>query len=274
MSSFIITTAKKNIWYNNGTHQNSAEQTTKTKKETKTRSAAKNVVNLSFPIFKEIATLTDDPFWIEIFTNFSIGIFKRGFSYTSINDDIYSGILTYKLKTKELQCYVSKDPETALNEVRKFMREDGGIMSEIDKASNTNEMQQQLSIKSENGVENWSKIRNNISKKILTSRFAKQYCIDNNIPSDRASELKDIIDLNLLLGKIEIKMSDGLISEIPSLSFVDDQFIINLPPNKAKFKNIDIDEEDILEENYNTKICREYLKFLNDLENRVAKRKK
>jgi hypothetical protein len=273
MSNFLIISEKKSVWYKNGTHQSDVV-TKPTKKETKTRSAAKNVINVIYPIFKDMADLTDDLFWKEIFTNFSVGNCKRGFSFTSFKDDINAGLLSYKIRTKEYQCYVKNKAEIAFLEVKYFMSEYGGILSENDKLVNTGEMQSQLNIKSENSADNWSKVRNNVARKVLTTRFAKYYCQQNNIPETRYMELKKLIDFYLILGKMDIKMKDGLIVEIPSLSFTDDNFHIDIPHNKIRHKIVDDFEDDSPEvnENSNKIWYKNYIKFLDDLDKRIAKR--
>ena len=274
MSNFLIISENKSVWYKNGTHQ--SETVAKTVKKAKTRSAAKNVVKIVYPIFEKMAELDDDLLWKEIFTNFSHGVCKRGFSFTLIKDDLNVGVLTYKIKTKEYQCYVKSDPALAFVEVKHFMNEYGGVLSETDKINKTTEMQNHLCSKSENAADNWSKVRNNVAKRVLTGRFAKNYCIQNNISLDRVVELKQMIDFYLIF-KIEVKMRDGIIIEIPALSYVNGVFSIEMPINKTRTKCVDNDDDDDDDDLYNqndnyNKCYKNYNKFLEDLDKRIGKR--
>jgi hypothetical protein len=275
MSNFIIISEKNSIWYRNGSHQ--VENTNKpVKKDAKVRSAAKAVVSTIYPIFNDISNQTTDNFWKEIFKNFSIGVFRRGFSYSSIKDDINVGLLTYKIRTKEYICYVNGDPQIAFTEVKNFMSNIGGVLSETDKTLNTVEMQSQLSIKLENPVDNWSKIRNNVAKKVLILYFARKYCRENNIPNSEILKLKKLIEYKLMEGgKINIKMKDGFIYEIPSLTYINNVFNIEVPIVKSRTKYNEEDEgedENEYGESYNKVWSKSYIKFLEDLEKTSAKR--
>jgi len=82
----------------------------------------KGIVN---KIFADCAAAIQDPFWIDKFTNASMGKFPPKFSF-------HDGILTYRKGAKSMSLEVSNNPYEAAYACMEFFRSNGGIFSPID----------------------------------------------------------------------------------------------------------------------------------------------
>ena len=114
VGSYAISTVDFDSWTNEPVVQ--APQRSR-----KTR-GVKDVVN---KIFTECAMVTQDPFWIDKFTNAAMGKFPHKFSF-------HDTVLSYRKGAKCNTLEVSNNPYEAAHACMEFFRSNGGIFSPID----------------------------------------------------------------------------------------------------------------------------------------------
>jgi hypothetical protein len=119
VGSYAISTIDFDTWANEPSNASS--------KMRKPR-GVKEIVN---PIFAECAKVTTDPFWIEKFTQASIGKFPRKFTF-------HDGVLTYRKGAKTNSVELSSDAFQATQTSLEFFRAHGGIFSTIDQDNSNN----------------------------------------------------------------------------------------------------------------------------------------
>lgn len=90
-----------------------------------------------FPLFEECASLTDDPFWKELFSKASMGKFPSGFMYKE-------GYLTHRRGTRTCKILLSTDPIIASGEVIAFLKEKDHIQSDNDRKIEDENLQEEL----------------------------------------------------------------------------------------------------------------------------------
>ncbi len=187
----------------------------------------KNKGKVIYPIFEKCIKLINDDFWINILINFSIGKFKKGFTYK----DNY---LYYKNKDK---IHIDQeDALKALNQLQYFLKNKSGIMSDTDRINGNQLTQQKIDELNQNKKIQWNDIKSSNHKNILIDRYIDKVIQYYNLNKEEILQLKTVIYNAVLLGRIsnQIELDDYKIVSIKNLSFDPITRIFSIPKDIQK----------------------------------------
>lgn len=141
----------------------------------------KKVPKIVFPLWSQCATMTEDPYWKEIYTQASYGKMPKGFGYSN-------NFLEYNRGQKSYRTIIPSDPSGALISSQEFFRLHG-IISEDDIAMNEKEDEEV-----EDGWKQINSIVKNGKKKaqfaeFVLREFCKEFCDAYKLSSDVKKKL-------------------------------------------------------------------------------------
>lgn len=224
----------------------------------------KREIKITNPIFYRCCKLINDDFWVNILVNFSIGKFRKGFSYRD-------GYLYYKNKDK---IYVDpNNPSKALDQVQYFMKTKAGIMSE--NCRNNENLQMTQKLKDESVESKWSEIKSPNYKNILLERYLEKIKKYYNLNDSETLNLKNMIYISNILGHLNdnIIIENGSIVIIDNLKFDKVFRIFSLDPISKKPKRSTYQSKNVKEISSNkfilNKQLNELLKMLDKKNNKT-----
>ncbi len=177
-------------------------------KPARVRASAKTTNDIIHPIFVEFCKLTNDPYWVEVFTNASKNLFPRGFSY-------HDGFLQYKIRSK-----IDTLPLQSLDitSVYDFMMK-RGVISQTD--ISTRKQIENDTVDDISKINNWTSIKSDKLKNNLISTYVAGIASHYNLNEEQIAILESKIKTALGAGYINtnnIVIKDGTIVEILCLN--------------------------------------------------------
>ena len=214
----LIIFAGDKPWFSTGSnnvkHKSVGKGNVTKKSVMKSRASSRINAPPIHPIFLAISRLVDDPFWKQTFERGSTGKFPRGFQFNNL-------MLTYKIRNKIFKCSLEGLSDDQCHEtVYNFMSSQAGILSEIDKRRNDQELRTLLSNITENVTESWSKIDAK-QKKLCISRYVSCLKDELNLNNEEKIQLYKTLIIALCLKQIAntaIHLKHGKIVKIDGLS--------------------------------------------------------
>lgn len=254
------------------------------------RASAKGTAVVVYPIFEKAAALNSDPFWTAILKDMALDKFPRGFRY--VNET-----LTYKVRTKTYKRSINEsDPHQAMIDVIEFMQGQAGILSEADTELKEQALKERLAQMSETEINSWTQIRSRPQQSTLIRRYVQQLGQVMKLTSVQIAKLERVIRLGILIGYFNastihvekgfIHSIDGLVQSPTGDFMIDPNFTFKIKkPTRAKTKAREDDlttdpttmgtsdmEVTIDPKTSNTSFMKKWVKFLNSMEKRSAKR--
>ena len=212
-------------WYQSGNVEPVAKPT---KAPIKSKSTIKIAPKIIYDVFDKASEYCTINIWKTIFQQAAMGIFRKEFSFSV-------DTLTFKDKRKIVQLLVDmEDPLIAYKEVKKFMKENGGIYTEEDdEIFNRNTEEEKKEITS------WSQVaKRSIDKVTYINEFVNKF---DNLSALDKRRLTDLIMLGICscyFNKDNIKVADNEIKNINGLITTNDgKYKIDVENIKLKNKN-------------------------------------
>lgn len=205
-------------------------------------------------IFYECSEIIKDPYWLEQFTNASIGKFPRKFSFKD-------GTLSFKKGSKYVTLEVSSNPYLAIDSCMDFFRNNGGLFSEIDKQ---NSLEMRCSGDNEIVDLTWGDV-NKKTQECMVSYFITDMKPVMNLTSKETEQLRQIIYYgvsnklfdknNINIEKNRIKSISGLLwNSRERIFFIDQELTpstIRTYSRKKETGNSDARQKDMIPQFYN-----------------------
>lgn len=186
------------------------------------------MVKKSFPIFKEAASWTINPYWIGIFESCAIGKFPRGFTLSK-------GIIYVNKGNKCLKFEMPSQPQEVLILCKTIFENHLGLQDEQDKQQDIkayNKFQEQnCQLKSEKEITKIKDVRKKEDKLKLIDEYVLQMGIKLNLSLFQKQKLKTAILTGLDLKIItEMDFEESKITNISGLYVkkVKDKLVIRL----------------------------------------------
>jgi len=213
IGSYAISTVGFDSWVN--------QQTNPSSKKTKKTRGTKEIVN---KIFAEYAQIIDDKFWIEKFTNASVGKFPSKFTYKD-------GMLFYKKGTKSNTLDLPKNKIEGANACIEFFRVNGSIFSPTD-IQRSLEIQERRSAEGKNFHElTWATANKKVQDCLLSYYVTNMQSI-MKLTNTEMEQLRQTVNLGVVdkyFGKHNIHVNNKRIQTIDGLLWNDElrQFYID-----------------------------------------------
>lgn len=215
---FVILTSTSKPWYQSGNISQFALEAApvgkggnEKKTPAKNRASARGAPTIEYPIFKQAAELTADPFWQSVFNNMALGTFPRSSKYVN-------NMLTYKIKSKTYNVTVDQEnPASALEDVSFFLRTKAKMLSPTDKLILSSQAKEQLARATEIEIDSWAKIRTVEHRKQLISRYVRDVAADLRLNEADIKRLEAYIVMGCTAGHFgphNITVEGGVISNI------------------------------------------------------------
>jgi len=158
---FVIFSGTK-LWYS------SKEAPVKSQKNAlgKVRASSKSKRIVEYEEFDKLMKIEIDPYWRSLFDEAAVGKFPRNFKFQN-------GVLNYKIRSKTIEQSIPKDPELALDIVKKFFLDTAGILSPDDLKRKKLEEEKRISEMIMNEVMSWNQIRSEKQRMIMISLYVE-----------------------------------------------------------------------------------------------------
>jgi len=194
----------------------------------------KKVLKIVHPIWGHCAMLTDDPYWIGIYTTASYGKMPKNFVYSN-------GVLGFSKVKKYRSINIPQNPSDAFIASMTFFKENG-LSSERD-MNYTNEDEEQVIPDGYMYIESLSKSKKKrkVFIELIISDFAHRYCTVNSIMGSRRSLYAILISAYRNKCLNEVNVQNGHIVGIVGLEHTPDGKIVyqsNVSSKVSKAKYI------------------------------------
>lgn len=214
---FIIFSGNK-PWYSSKDNVDLgvAAKSKSTKSLTKVRASAKNKRIVEFPFFDELLKLEKDSYWQNVFDDAAQGKFPRNFKYQN-------GVLTYKLRSKNIDQAIPKEPEEAIAVLKKFFLNTASLISPQDiKKHKAEEDKIQEDKEDEPDDLQWNQIRSEKQKLIMISLYVEKLGDEYSLSIEERKGLMQNIKIGMLAGYLNgdnIIFSGNSIDKIEGLVY-------------------------------------------------------
>lgn len=221
--SIVILSGNKPLW---SSKESLDPPKTKTvKSTTKVRASAKNKRIVEFQIFDELMKYETDPTWITTLDDAAQGKFPRNFKFQN-------SILTYKLRSKNIDHHIVGNDKTTLDAMKDFFFKYNVASPEDVKKRKDAEL---TIINSEQYDDemSWSQIRSDKEKTVMITLFVESLGDVYNLSPESKKGLVQNIKIGILAGYLSndniyvennsITKIDGLVYDKSSKQFVIDK---------------------------------------------------
>jgi len=205
-------------------------------KEQKPKAAkkAKPQQSICYPLIAEGVEFTDDPYWKDILTNASYGVFPRHFHFA---DDI----ITFKVKSKIYRRFLDAgDAEIYVRQIISFMQEVAGCFSPEDVIEQTTS-----TLENENKILTWKDLKQNSIKEEYISKYITM--VKNMVNLTDTRQLEKTINMGILSGVFDnntIEIAEQEIKSIDGLVYDGNTNLFSIDITKFKKKKCYTNEED------------------------------
>jgi hypothetical protein len=209
---------------------------------TKVRASAKNKRIIEFPFFDELIKFEKDSYWQNVFDDAAQGKFPRNFKFQN-------GVLTYKLRSKNIDQSIPKEPEEAIAILKKFFLNTASLISPQDIRKNKAD-EDKIQEDKEDLPDNllWHQIRSEKQKLIMISLYVEKLGDDYSLSIEERKGLMQNIKIGMLAGYLNgdniifsgnsIDKIDGLVYDKSTRRLVIDKESCNLAKIKNKHQNL------------------------------------
>jgi hypothetical protein len=235
--SIVILSGNKPLW---SSKDNLEPIKTKTVKSiTKVRASAKNKRIVEFQIFDDLMKYETDPTWITTLDDAAQGKFPRNFKFQN-------GILTYKLRSKNVDHPIIGNDKNSLDAMKDFFFKYNVASPEDIKKRKDAEITM-LNSEQYDEEMSWSQIRSDKQKTVMISLFVENLSEIHNLSPENRRGLVQNIRMGILAGYLNndnihvennsITKIDGLIYDKSLKQFIIDKSKCVLPVIKPKITN-------------------------------------
>jgi hypothetical protein len=214
----VVVFSGGSLWNQSGRALNN-QKPKSTKVTGKVRDSARKVPDILHPLFAQLASVVEDPFWQEVFTNASYNVFPRKFKFVT-------GVMSYQIartKVESLEIPTEIEPTEIVGIVQNFMKTNGGIMSELDTLEITEKISRVASEQVIPESDSWAAIKSNNQRSVLITKFVNdtmgpKYALN----SEQRRGLEATINLGIsagLIGTHNIVVVSGQIVTINGLLY-------------------------------------------------------
>jgi hypothetical protein len=220
--SIVILSGNKPLW---SSRDNLEPVKTKTVKSvTKVRASAKNKRIVEFEIFDELMKYETDPTWITTLDDAAQGKFPRNFKFQN-------GILTYKLRSKNIDHPIIGNDKNTLDAMKSFFFKYNVASPEDIKKRKDAEITMLNSEQYDDDM-SWSQIRSDKQKTVMISLFVENLSEIYNLSPENRRGLVQNIRMGILAGYLNndnIHVENNSITKIDGLIYDKNlkQFIID-----------------------------------------------
>lgn len=256
-------------------------------KQEKTVKKKKKINEILYPVFKEMAELSDD-FWKSKFNSYAIGKFGKGFQYNN-------NVLTYKCKNKPITVEIDDDQvEKSMKLLLKFLNEKVGIISPEDEDRIQTELKERNEKMAKIEIKSWSQFKkeSHISNTITVFIDNFNDGMDRDLTVVEKKKLEDTIRKGIVAGyfnSTNIIINDGMIEKINGLIINNINDTYNFSINKIQTKNRNYSSKEpkytettlinttneeytmVAEEDNNDVLHKQWVKFLKGVNKKVSK---
>jgi len=201
------------------------------RKIVRNRAAANVAAPKMYPLFAAAAEHIADPFWKAILVDLSEGKLRRGYRYYPPHlDGTLTGRLTYKVRNRDYETELGKDPAEVAEQVKNFMIDKGNMLSPIDRQIRERELALSISTSPDIAPQSWGRIRNVTHRAIIIHRFISTVVEAAQLDGAQKKELENLITLGItahIFNSDTIILKDGFIVNIMGLHYVDGHFVID-----------------------------------------------
>lgn len=232
--SIVILSGNKPLWSSKDSIE--PPKTKSVKSATKVRASAKNKRIIEFQIFDDLMKYETDPTWITTLDDAAQGKFPRNFKFQN-------SILTYKLRSKNIDHHVIGNDKATLDAMKDFFFKYNVASPEDVKKRKEAEISMLNSEQYEDEM-SWSQIRSDKEKTVMITLFVENLGDIYNLSSDTKKGLVQNIKIGILAGYLSndnihiennsISKIDGLIYDKSLKQFVIDKNKCVLPIIKPK----------------------------------------
>jgi hypothetical protein len=185
----------------------------------KSKRTTGKVLTIVNPIFDDYASLTDDPYWKDVFVSAARGVFPKKFGYKD-------GLLVYRKGTKDITMVVTQ--HTTLDQIQKFFRHNGGMISDRDIEMDIT--REETESYDSPQVISFDELSRKKQKKIFIINYLYDLSSSLKLNKQERDNLIKTISLALTLDQLDdenVIMRDGAICDISGLR------VIGTAPNRT-----------------------------------------
>lgn len=169
------------------------------------------------PIFDQCCELTTDEFWKDIFKSAARGVFPKKFGYKD-------GLIVYRKGSKDITSVISSDPRIAIHELRKFFKQNGGLVSDRDIAEDDlqEETETEL-ISGSDKIETFTELSRKTQKRSSLVSYVYKITEQQKLNKSERLRLIQLLNLSLVLDVLDdtnVVVTNGCISDIRGLKVI------------------------------------------------------
>jgi hypothetical protein len=206
--SIVILSGNKPLWSSRDNIEPVKQKTIKS--STKVRASAKNKRIVEFQIFDDLMKHETDPTWITTLDDAAQGKFPRNFKFQN-------SILTYKLRSKNIDHPIIGNDKTTLEEMKAFFFKYNVASPEDIKKRKDAEITM-LNSEQYDDEMSWSQIRSEKQKTVMISLFVENLGEIYNLSSENRKGLVQNIRMGILAGYLN---SDNIYVENNSITKIE-----------------------------------------------------